>query len=103
VLGADGQDQDTAPRLALRARLARLRGLGRKAESQLAEARDLQPYDLDLAAELIAQARQRGEPDTALDYARSAVEALLSLTDVEGDLARLVTRQPNSGSRGGWY
>ena len=43
-----------------------------------------------LAAESIAQARQRGEPDTALDYARSAVAALLSLADVEGDFGRLV-------------
>ena len=90
VLGADGQDQDTAPRLALRARSARLRRAGREAESLLREAQDLEPRDLDVAAESIAQARQRGEPDTALDYARSAVEVLLSLADVEGDLGRLV-------------
>ncbi len=90
ILKADGQNKDTAPRLALRACSARLRRDGPEAESRLREARELEPRDLDVAAESIAQARQHGEPDTALDYARSAVEALLSLTDVDGDLGRLV-------------
>src|ERR1035437_4883816 len=90
MLGANSQDQSTAPRLALRARSARLRGAGSEAESLLKQARDLDPRDLDVTVASIAQARQRGELDTALDNARSAVETLLSLSDVDSDIGRLV-------------
>ena len=90
MLGTDGENQNTAARLALRARTARLRGADSEAESLLRQAVDLELQDLDVTAESIAQARQRGEPDTALDYARYAVECFLSLADVDGDLGCLV-------------
>jgi Protein of unknown function (DUF2934) len=86
----DANGQETAPRLALRSRSARLRGAGSEAESLLAQARDLDPGDLDVTVELIARARQRRDRDSAIDSARAASEALLSLSDVEGDIGRLV-------------
>ncbi len=92
VLEASGQN--TAARLALRSRSARLRGDSDEAESLLGQARDLDPHDLDVSAALIAQARQRGKADSALDYARASAGALLSLSDslsdVEGDIGRLI-------------
>ena len=90
MLAAADQGQSTAPRLALRSRAARLRGADGEAEALLRQARDLDPRDLDVTVETIAQARRRGEPDTALDHARSAVGSLLSLHDIDGDIARLV-------------
>ena len=90
MLGAADQGQSTAPRLALRSRSARLRGADGEVEALLRQARDLDPRDLDVTVESIAQARRRGEPDTALDHARSAVGSLLSLHDIDGDIARLV-------------
>ena len=92
VLDAGGQN--TAARLALRSRSARLRDASDEAESLLGQARDLDPHDLDVTVALIAQARQRGKADSALDYARASAGALLSLSDslsdVEGDIGRLI-------------
>jgi tetratricopeptide (TPR) repeat protein len=90
VLRPTDQAPPTAPRLALRSRWARLRADGAEAEALLRQARDLDPRDLDVTVESIAQARRRREPDTALDHARSAVGSLLSLNDIDGDIARLV-------------
>ncbi len=91
-----GTDKDSAARLALLSRSARLRGKDTEAEDLLAKARDRDPADLDVATESIERARQRGGIDAALDSARAAVEALASLGDVyvegdvEGDVGRLV-------------
>jgi hypothetical protein len=90
LLDAADQDQPTAPRLALRSRSARLRGADREADALLRQARDLDPRDLDVTTESIAQARRRRELGTALDHARSAIGSLLSLRDIDADLARLV-------------
>lgn len=90
----DVGDQHTAARLALRSRSATLRDASDEAESLLGQARDLDPNDLDVTAASIALARQRGKADSALDYARASVRALLSLSDslsdVEGDIGRLI-------------
>ena len=92
MLAAGGQN--TAARLALRSRSARLRGDSDEAESLLGQARDLDPHDLDVTAASITRARQRGKPDSALDYARASAGALLSLSDshsdIEGDIGRLI-------------
>ena len=88
VLLPDGSE--TAPRLALRSRAARLRGADDERESLLARARQLDPGDLDVAVESITRARQHRDLYGALDVARTAVEALLSSSDVEGDIGRLV-------------
>jgi tetratricopeptide (TPR) repeat protein len=90
LLDVADQGQPAPPRLALRSRSARLRGAGGEAEALLSQARDLDPRDLDVTVESIAQARRRGEPDAALDQARSAVGSLLALNDIDGDIARLV-------------
>ncbi len=90
MLDAADQGQPIASRLALRSRSARLRGADGEAEALLSQARDLDPRDLDVTVESIAQARRGGEPDAALDQARSAVGSLLSLNDIDGDIARLV-------------
>ncbi len=90
LLDAAGQDQPTAPRLALRSRAAALRGADREAEALLRQARDTDPRDLDVTTESIAQARRRQEPGSALDHARSAIGSLLSLGDIDADLARVV-------------
>lgn len=90
VLDPAGHGAPTAPRLALRSRSLRLRGAEEEAEALLKEARDLEPHDPDVAVESIVRARAAGDLDTALDHARSAVEGLLSLTDVESDLGRLI-------------
>jgi hypothetical protein len=94
LLNAAGQSQPAAPLLALRSRSARLRGADGEAEALLGQARDLDPRDLDVTVESIAKARRRGEPDTGLDQARSAVGSLLSLNDIDGDIARLVDPLP---------
>lgn len=89
VLDTDGQKM--APRLALHARSARLRRTdGDAAASLLGQADDLEPRDLDVTVESIAQARQRGDMDGALDDARAAAGALLSLSDIDSDIGRLV-------------
>jgi hypothetical protein len=80
---------NTAARLALRSRSARLRDDSDEGESLLGQARDLDPHDLDVTEASIVQARQRGKADSALDYARASVGAFLSLSDV-GDIGRLV-------------
>ena len=85
---------DTAPRLALQSWVARLAGKGDDAESLLAKARDLDPYDLDVTAESIARARQRRDVYDALDVARAAVAAFPSLGDIDGDIGRLVGPPP---------
>ncbi|GEM_PF-6362244 len=96
MLPVDGQqtgvraEQRLAARLALRSRAARLGGRSTEAESLLGQARDLDPRDLDVTVESIAQERQRGDLDGAMDDARAAVEALLSLSDIEGDIGPLL-------------
>jgi len=85
---------DTAPRLALRSWVARLAGKSGDAESLLAKARDLDPYDLDVTVESIAGARQCRDMYDALDVARAAVAALPSLADIDGDIGRLVGPPP---------
>ena len=90
ALGPDGSQ--TAPRLALRSRAARLRrGADDKGESLLARARELDPVDLDVATESITRARQNRDMHSALEIARTAVEALPSSSDVEGDTGPLVS------------
>ena len=90
LLDVADHGQPTAPRLALRSRSARLHGADAEAEALLTQARDLDPRDLDVTVELIAQAHRREEPDAALEHARSTVGSLLSLNDIDGDIARLV-------------
>jgi len=86
VLGTD----ESAPRLALRSQLARLRGDVAQAEALFRQSRDYTVGDLDVVAESITRARQRGDMDGALDDARAVVEALPSLADIDGDMGRLV-------------
>ena len=87
-----GDDADgTAARLALRARLARARGETADADALREQAQELDPRDLDVTVELVHRARQENELHSALDAARVAVDALLSLADVEVDFGRLIT------------
>lgn len=85
----DEQQAASGAQTALRARLARM-GRGGEPAALLAQAREKSPADLDVAVESIAQARDRGEQDSALDYARTAVRTLPSLIDADGDAGRLV-------------
>ena len=87
-----GDDADgTAARLALRARLARARGETADADALREQAQELDPRDLDVTVELVHRARQENELHSALDAARAAVDALLSLADVKVDFDRLIT------------
>ncbi|GAA1694638.1 hypothetical protein GCM10009733_107980 [Nonomuraea maheshkhaliensis] len=90
VIGEGAGEPDSAAWLALRSRYARACGQAEVAEALLQRARELDPRDLDATAEAIALARDIGDPGLALDDARAAAEAFLSLSDVEGDVNRLV-------------
>ncbi|WP_030684379.1 hypothetical protein [Streptomyces sp. NRRL B-1347] len=85
-----GSQPSSAAHFALRSRTARLRGATEKADRLFREARELDPRDLDTTVEAITRARQNGMPELALDEARTAAEAFSSLSDVEGDINRLV-------------
>ena len=92
ALDTDGDD--TAPLLALRSWAARLRRADGEAESLLAQARSLDPYDLDVTVESIARARMQQDVYGALDIARAAVAGNPSLGDVDGEMGRLVGPPP---------
>lgn len=94
LLEAPGGADGTAARLALRARLARITNDAEAADSLLGQAQEIDPRDLDVTVELIHRARQENELPSALDAARVAVDALLSLADVETDLGKLITVPP---------
>ncbi|MEU8404417.1 hypothetical protein AB0C28_55400 [Nonomuraea sp. NPDC048892] len=90
IIGEGAGEPDSAARLALRSRYARGRGQTDVADALLKRARELDPRDLDATVEAIALARELGDLGLALDDARAAAEAFLSLSDIEGDVNRLV-------------
>jgi hypothetical protein len=96
ILNEGERSEQDAARLALLARLERLRGDDDAAAALLRQARDIDPRDLDVACEMIARDRSPQNPEAATDIeivltsATAAIDALQSLGDLDGDLGRLI-------------
>jgi tetratricopeptide (TPR) repeat protein len=107
---AEAQGDDTTV-AALRNRLQRTTGAPDEAPGspdvarRLAEARGAEPGNLDVVVELIRAAHDSAAGggvegsgvavDAALDLARTTIDALDSLAEIEAELARVVTEVPN--------
>jgi len=79
---------------ALRARWHRLRDEEDHALRRLEEAGEEVTADLDVAVERILRARLANRFDFALEAARAAIDALPTLSDIDAQLARLVSSPP---------
>jgi tetratricopeptide (TPR) repeat protein len=90
VIDRNDPGQCSAPWLALRARSAEFRGDSKASAWLLRQARDTDPRDLDVCLASIILTHGRQDPEATIQEAHAAVGALPSLTDVNGDIGRLV-------------
>src|ERR1700740_198067 len=64
------------------------------ADLALQRAHSFEPENLDLAVELVTEARAEGKIDRGLETARAAIEARVSLSDITADLGRTARAIP---------
>ena len=90
VLRALEDSASSASVRALRAQWHRQRDDTEEASRALAEALSIEPTNLDVTAEYIAQSRSKERSEIVRGAARAAIDSLPVLADIEGQLGRLV-------------
>ena len=79
---------------ALRSRLFRVLGDDSTSVDYLKRAREDAPYDLDVIVELVEREMSEGRTEQSLETARTWVDTVPALHDIESELARLVIDAP---------